>query len=655
VGYFTSNGLALIARGIAYLLQNDGTMKLVASPALDESDVSALRLGTENPENILRKVTARTFVEIRDLVARERLNALAWLIAKGSLQVKLAIKTDSQGLPTHGIYHEKLGIFSDTYGNAVAFTGSSNETSGGLVDNFESIDAYWSWNDPQDRVRRKSDNFEALWANKTSMLRLYEFTECSNELLARFKQTHPPRIQEETVPYRASTESKKIRDYQKLALEKWKESGGKGILAMATGTGKTLTALYLIQRMSEAVKPLVVIIVVPYINLSNQWGEELEEMGFRPIKCSESRASWETLVQQGVSALQLGAKSLLILLATNRTFQSEEFQKCLASDKVEHLLIADEVHNMGADQIQKALPPGIRYRLGLSATPERFRDPDGTKAIFDYFGGVVFEFPLKEAIQRKYLCPYFYYPVLVSLDESEATEYLELTKKIGQRWPRDSDTPISDQLNALLIKRARLLGSAAEKVPLLESVVKSIQPGVSKAIVFCGDGQVQTEDDEELIRQVDAACRALGDGCHLRVRRFTCRETSEEREGILNALREGNLDALVAIRCLDEGIDVPDVRQAFILASSTNPRQFIQRRGRLLRNSPGKDFSHIWDFIVIPPEMGGKFEDQAFNVERRLFQKELTRVVEFCETAVNGASALKTLLDLRKRYNLLNL
>jgi superfamily II DNA or RNA helicase len=313
------------------------------------------------------------------------------------------------------------------------------------------------------------------------------------------------------------------------------------------------------------------------------------------------------------------------------------------------------VHNLGASRIRELLPEKIRFRLGLSATPERHRDEEGTAAIFDYFGGVVFEYGIRQAIKDKILCPYHYHPVVVDLTDEEGEEYWRLTQEIGRKFPRDEDSDLPDVVKMLLIRRARLLASCANKLPALSAALDGLDNKVSKAMIYCGDGRVEdlASEDEALIRQVDAAVRLLGNSHKLIVRRFTCSEPMSEREDILNHLRDGSLDAVVAIRCLDEGIDVPDVRMGFLLASSTNPRQFIQRRGRLLRRAEGKTHAEIWDFIVRPPDMGGKVDAETFNLERKLFARELARVVDFCQTAENGDSALGLLADLRRRYNLL--
>jgi superfamily II DNA or RNA helicase len=233
-------------------------------------------------------------------------------------------------------------------------------------------------------------------------------------------------------------------------------------------------------------------------------------------------------------------------------------------------------------------------------------------------------------------------------------EYLELTSKIGRMMGGSAQNAIFEDspLRRLLIKRARLLASAKEKLPALQKVISEREEPVRRALVYCGDGTVKDIADDTVKRQVEETCRLLGEDLHLRVRSYTSRESAEERDIILKNFSDDFLDAIVAIRCLDEGVDLPAASIGFILASTTNPRQYIQRRGRLLRRAPGKERSEIYDFIVVPPD-DPTIGDKTFNIERRLFKRELKRICEFCETAENSASAMETLLPLRKKYNLL--
>lgn len=665
-GYFTSSGLALAAQGVAALVENGGKMQLVASPALEAGDIEALSEGSEKKEDVLKRVAARSMEDIETFISKETLSALAWLVANGSLEVRLALRQSESGRPEIGIYHEKLGIFSDAEHNHVAFSGSANETSGGLVNNFENIDVFWSWDDPQQRVAMKIADFEELWANTAPGVEVFEFTNFSRDLLQRYQLPSAPLVQgAANVPYETSRkEGEKLkiqkppRDYQTEAIDRWFEAGGHGILAMATGSGKTLTALHAVNRLSDR-GPLVVIIACPYINLAEQWVRELAEAGVtNPVKAFGSKSKWHAQLQANLSAMQLGRLDFLPIVVVNRTFLSPDFQALLCPDKVPHLLVADEMHNLGAENLRTRLNPEFRYRLGLSATPERHLDLEGTKALFDYFGNVVFTYNLQRAIEEGNLCRYYYHPVLVQLTDEEAVRYEEISADITRLMAsRDPDLPLPIALQMKLLERARLLASAEGKIPALLTALDGLKAKghkISSALVYCGDGQVDDPaDDARVMRQVDAAVQKLAFDADLKVARFSHKETTREREKRLADLRSKRLDALVAIRCLDEGIDLPDIRMGFILASSTNPRQFIQRRGRLLRKAPGKEFAEIWDFIVSPPDLTDLTDPETFNLERRLVARELARVLEFCRTAINADAAEAVLLDLKRRYNLL--
>jgi DNA phosphorothioation system restriction enzyme len=636
-------------------------MRLVASPHLEEGDIEALERANANRDEILRSVASRDVGAIANYLASERLNALAWLAASGSLEVKLAVRVTPSGRIARGIYHEKIGIFTDSEGNQVAFTGSPNETSGGLVDNFESIEVFWSWDDPHNRVKDKSEHFEDLWGNRVPGLQVLDFTAISSELLRKYKLPHAPRVSETDVeedlqhvsPDFHLPNSLVLREYQKDAIRAWLKNNGRGVFAMATGTGKTLAALALAHAVYQRNKPLVVVIVCPYVNLCMQWIRELEAFGARAVPCYDVRSKWSGHLQDGYQKIRMGVRDILFVVASNATFCTDAFQQSLKPGAAIHLLIADEMHNLGAEQARRCLPNAIPLRLGLSATPERHYDDVGSRALNDYFGPIVFEFSLRDAINQGFLVPYYYYPVLIDLSEEEAAEYLSLTQRISRLIAReDEDSDPSPNLMALLIARSRLIGAAANKLPKLAEIVRKLDPPARQALFYCGDGR--TDGGEDAIRQISAVCRLLGDELGLRIRRFTYEETAKERDEILNALKTRALDGIVAIRCLDEGIDLPEVRLGFLLSSTTNPRQFIQRRGRLLRPALGKAHATIYDLIVRPPNFDSMHDDAGFNLERRMFGRELERIVEFCETALNGPAALGSLRDLRIRFNLLS-
>lgn len=667
-GYFSSAGLALAARGVASLAARGGTMRLVVSPYLEPADVEALRAAVEHPADALRVIAARGLADIEDALIKDRLNALAWLAAAGRLEIRLALRLDPQGGFSRGIFHEKMGIFTDSANHHVAFSGSANETAGGLVENFESLKVFCSWRDAEGRVQEEIENFEALWNDATPGLRVIEFSAAGKDLLDRYRDRDRPPAGlpvtqvAEPEPARLAgfhpPPGFELRPYQVEAIRAWSRAGGKGIFAMATGSGKTPTALTLASKVAEKNRPLVLIVVCPFVNLCRQWIRELSGFGLNAVGCFEGRERWQAEFEEGYQRLAVGLAPVQAVVATSATFMSEVFQARLrprlAAGAAHHLLIADEVHNLGAERGREALPDGIALRLGLSATPERHYDPVGTQAVLAYFGKVVYDYPLARAIADGHLCPYRYYPVLVALTDAETDAYVEITAKLARFFPYgDREDDLEQAALRLLIKRARLLAGAVDKLEALDRLIGALPEPPRQALFYCGDGRTTDAIAADEVRQIQAVARLLGEKHGLRVRNFTYRETPQEREEILRDLGSGFLDGVVAIRCLDEGIDLPELRMGFLLASSTNPRQFVQRRGRLLRNAPGKTRAIIYDFIVRPPDLGGGLDDEAFNLERAFFQRELRRIVEFCRMAENGPEALHSLRELRLNYHLL--
>jgi DNA phosphorothioation system restriction enzyme len=652
---------------VAHLFNNSGKIQLVASPNLSDEDIQAIAQGYETRDEIIRRSVARTFQEVEDLLIKDRLNALAWLISSGAMEVKLAIKADNDGLPQRGIYHEKIGIFSDDDGNQVAFTGSSNETVGGLISNFESVEVYCSWDDPHRRVERKIADFERLWTDETKGLEIIQFTEVAQELLMSYKTEHPPLQDpiEKIFLRRKAAKSAgipsvpldiKIRDYQKEAIANWFRNNGRGMMKMATGTGKTITALAAASQLYEKFRLQALIIVCPFRHLVTQWARECQRFGLNPILSFESRARWLDQLPADLSALSTGSLPFVCVITTNTTFASPAFQTKLRYFPHKTILIGDEVHNLGADKLQEALPKSVGLRLGLSATPERWFDEKGTKALFDYFGPVLKpELTIKEALALDVLVPYRYYPIPIELTEDEREQYLKLSAKIAQAFlllkngdqqPEWDESPI---LQELLIRRARLISVASNKNVALRELMRD-KINDSHMLFYCGDGSVGDETSEETIRHVESVQRLLGYDLGIRIAPYTAETPLDERDDLRKKFDRGELQGLVAIRCLDEGVDIPSIRTAVILASSSNPRQFIQRRGRILRKHPNKVSAEIYDLIVVPPDEATDSES-----ERSLLKKELARFVEFADLAINAGEARSKILKIQKDFGLLDM
>jgi DNA phosphorothioation system restriction enzyme len=660
-GYFSSHGLALAARGLAHLIKSGGRIQLVVSPQLSADDVEAIQQGYKSREEVLEEAARRALTDPETELSRNRLSALAWMIATGTLDIKIALRADPiTGRLSRGIYHEKIGIFSDNAGNHVAFTGSGNETEGGLLANFESIDVYCSWRDPDGRVARKIAAFERLWHDSTAGLIVLDFNRISKDLLAKFKGESPPEFDLEsvaaTIPNRAAAGRPRrpttiaLREYQDEAVRSWFKNNGTGILEMATGTGKTITALAACTRLADQIGLQAVIIVCPYRHLVTQWSKECLRFRMQPLLAFESRARWYEELTARLSDLSRDTSAFFCVVVTNSTFASESFQQRLRYFPSKTMLIADEVHNLGAARLATALPENVRLRLGLSATPERWLDPEGTERLRSYFGKVIEpRLGIREAIQLGALVPYRYYPILVDLTDEERAGYLDLSAKISRFYGVDEANPDNPILTALLLKRARLIGTAANKLKALRQLGESHRHA-GQMLFYCGDGQVESDVDESIRRQVEEVTRVLGNELGIKVAPYTANTDVDERSTLREDLEAERLQGLVAIRCLDEGVDIPSVRTAVILASSTNPRQFVQRRGRVLRRCEGKEHAEIYDMIVVPP-----IEAKNSASERSLLRKELTRFAEFADIALNAGEARKVVFDLQKAFNLMDI
>jgi len=658
VGYFTSGWLRENAVGLTAFAQHGGHARMIVSPILEESDWDAMRSGAAARTNPALYAELEQAAEHLCLeLSENHRNALAWLIADEVIDFRLAFPRDR----LTGEFHDKFGIFEDAFGNAVSFSGSYNETAHGLQ-NYESIKIFTSWSPAAETwVDEDQARFERLWENDDPNVEVVPFPEAARRKITSYRtKDRPyqlPSKAQEHGPRPAVPPHLALRGYQEQAVRAWFASGGRGILSMATGTGKTATALALVvtlfNALAESGKTLSVVVVCPYKHLVDQWAAVAREFGIVARRCYENSAEWKRRINDDLAGLPFRDEGVLLLITTNATLRGRPFQRLLSALAQPILLVGDEVHNLGASNLRSALPAGAAFRLGLSATPERYCDEEGSRYITSYFGETVFDYPLEQAIEEGYLTEYEYYPLLVPLTPHEDEEYLELSSEIGRLAAiAGDDASESEPLKKLLFRRARLIASAEKKLPILERQVRELMP-ISHCLFYCGDGRVDEPTAEAEIRQIDAVTKLLGRGLGLRVDQYTAETSGGERQRIAGQLAAGTLDGLVAIRCLDEGVDIPEVRNAFILASSTNPRQYVQRRGRVLRRATGKRRARIWDFVVRPPLVSA--QSGEFEAERELVRTELTRALSFAELAVNGPQARATLAELRRTYNLMDL
>ncbi|MBD1828891.1 DNA phosphorothioation system restriction enzyme [Microcoleus vaginatus GB1-A2] len=445
--------------------------------------------------------------------------------------------------------------------------------------------------------------------------------------------------------------SLQLRQYQRAAVANWFANQGRGTLKMATGSGKTITALAIATELYNKINLQVLLVICPYCHLVNQWARESEKFCLKPILAFDSARSWQNKLDAGLYEVRSGDRLFLTIITTNATLMGDSLRSQLRYFPEKTLIIGDEVHNLGAPRLGESLPRNIGLRLALSATPERHFDEQGTEAILDYFGPVLQpELTLADAIRQKALVHYLYYPILVELTEAETRKYSRLTQKIGWALWGDEKVEENDALTTLLMQRARLIGAAANKlVALRELMIHRLD--TAHTLFYCGDGAIEGGARRNNNRQLTETAKLLGSELGYRVNTYTAATPLAERERLRRQFESGELQGLVAIRCLDEGVDIPAIRNAVILASSSNPRQFIQRRGRILRPHPGKERATLFDMIVLPPDLGR----ETLEVERNLLRKELKRFLEFADLADNAGEARVKLLQLQRRYGLLDI
>ena len=683
VGFFSSSSLVEVSQGIAKMAQNGGKIRIVASPYLSDEDIEAIKTGYENRKEVIEQALLRQLYEPVNYYASERMNMLANLVADGILDIRIAYTMDRSGM---GMYHEKMGIIEDDEGNVIAFSGSNNESATAMSINYETMDVFRNWGDSseKERVQLKCNAFHSIWNNNEPNIEVMEFENITKTLIEKYRRKSTNfNIDKEEYPDGVSAEGERsidkttiapripegfeLRDYQVEAIDKWEEQDFKGIFDMATGTGKTYTGLGAAARLSKRLEDrLALIIVCPYQHLVEQWVEDIVLFGMKPIigYSSSIQRSWKKNLESAIrdQKLKVRKREFFCFVTTNATFSSEFVQNQLSKIRSDILLMVDEAHNFGADNLRRLLLPNYKYRLALSATLDRHGDPEGTEALYRYFGGKCIEYSLEKAIGEGKLTPYKYYPVIVSLSDIELQEYDNLTTQIAKCLTKDKrgKTVLSEKGKRLALQRSRLVAGASGKIQALE---KYIMPYIEDKhiLVYCGattvfDGnQENMQIDNDEIRQIDLVTDLLGNKLHMKVSQFTSKENVEERNILKREFADGsNLQALIAIKCLDEGVNIPKIKTAFILASTNNPKEYIQRRGRVLRLAEGKDYAEIYDFITLPrklDEVTGITEEQMKR-ELTLVKNELCRAEEFARIALNSVTASAIIDDIRTAYDL---
>lgn len=682
VGFFSSSCLVEISKGISELAKNGGKIQLVASPYLSDEDVEAIKSGYAIRDQVVKDAVRREMTEGKTPFEKARLNLLANLISDGVLDIKIAFTEDSDRM---GMYHEKMGIITDVEGNRVAFAGSMNESATAMTLNYETIDVFCSWKGEEDRVVAKENAFASIWNDTEPNIKIIEFPELKQEIIEKYKRSVPD-FEIDKKEYAPDIDTVlhtdlgvfteygpkfpewfKLHDYQDEAITEWQKRNYRGIFDMATGTGKTYTGLGALTTLSKNIDhKLAAIIVCPYQHLVEQWVEDILKFNIEPIigYSESSQKDWQKRLKDAIrdQKLKVRGKEFFCIICTNATFSSDYVQTQLAKIKSDTLLMVDEAHNFGAPYLSCLLFDNYKYRLALSATLERHNDEEGTAKLYDFFGEKCIEYTLDRAIEEKKLTKYKYYPIVVTLTEEELEAYDNLSYEIGKciMKGKNGKTKLSSRGERLALQRSRIVAGARNKVTMLEEV---IQPYIhdKHILVYCGatKGLEQNQDrsdvDSEDIRQIDMVTDLLGNKLGMDVSQFTSKESVEEREVLKREFSAGDtLKVLIAIKCLDEGVNIPKIKTAFILASTTNPKEYIQRRGRVLRLAEGKEYAEIYDFITLPYGIEEVTSLTAAQVKRNstLVKNELRRAEEFSRIAVNMVESASLIDEIKDAYGI---
>lgn len=690
VGFFSSSSLVEISKGIAGMAAEGGKIQIVASPYLSDEDIDAIRHGYEDRNKIIERALLTQISEKpTDYYSMERLNLLAALIADGVMDIQIAYTEDKNGI---GMYHEKMGIIEDVYGDKIAFSGSNNESATAMTINYETMDVFRSWGDSSEieRVRLKENAFYSIWHDTEPNIKVLKFPNITDALIERYRRKSANfAIDDEQFAKRMITYASKIsdisstygepigarvpdditlREYQKEAISVWVGENYRGIYDMATGTGKTLTGLGAISKLSEDLDDiLAVVIVCPYQHLVEQWVEDIVRFNIKPIIAygDSSQKDWKKRLSRAVRDQKLRRdKSFFCLVCTNATFAKDYVQYEISKIQSPILLVVDEAHNFGARTYARLLDDRFTYRLALSATLDRHRDDEGTAMLYDFFGKRCIEYSLDKAIDEDKLTKYKYYPIPVFLTEEELERYEQKSYEMSKCLikGKDGTYKLNKRGEILAMERARIVAGASQKLEKLREYIAPYAQD-NNILVYCGATNVidEKEDysstDEEDVRQIEAVTRILGNEFGMEVAKFTSEENMETRATIKEQFQKGDrLQAIVAIKCLDEGVNIPGIRTAFILASTTNPKEYIQRRGRVLRKAENKPFAEIYDFVTLPRELdsvSGLTTEQAQR-DLSLVKNELARIKEFGRLSMNSMEANDLIWDIQEAYHIID-
>lgn len=660
-GFFSSSSLAIAARGISEFISNGGFMRLVTCPQLSSNDISMLERSVNNIDEILSDNFIKSYDEIETEFQRDHVKALGWMLANGKLQIKIAvIKKNGRCLSQDeivgsGIMHQKVGIMRDQAGNILSFSGSNNESVSGWLGNTEEFKVFMSWQGMTEFVNSDIQKFNGFWNGTRKDVEIRDVPQAVKEHLLKVSDDfEPTRINSQKYSRRSIVKEKQPLElfyYQEDAVKKWNDNNRQLLLQMATGTGKTRTAIGCIKNAIEDTKKILIIISTPQPDLSAQWKNDIDKLDIglkNSMEINGNVLNWDIELSKEIRKLSTGLYEHLVVYTTHDICHSEKFLDKLhkASSRITKFLIGDEVHGMGAGKMKNALVEDYTYRLGLSATPQRWFDDAGSRLIEEYFGNDSFVFSIEDALRehnpltgKTFLVNYHYHPRFVTLTDDELEEYKKLTEKI-RKASNYSKNEENEWLQRLRFQRAGIEKKARNKYNELKRILDEIGEDMTDTIIFVDPGQI-----DEVMRML--ASRNIAATPYTQKQGTKPSERyggRSEREYIIECFKRQKYQVLVAIKCLDEGIDIPSAKRAIVMASSTNPREYVQRIGRIIRQAPGKYQADIYD-MIIKPDLNG-FNDKMRSLELHIFKKEMDRVLDLSRNALDNVTVCNTVYSI---------
>ena len=692
LGYFSSSAINVLSHGFATFLYNGGKIRLVINNILSKSDKDAIKNGKEGnvPDLELDLYDIRKLKRALDEYGTHFFECLAWLIANNRIEIKIIRPKDGQG-----IAHYKSGIFSDGV-NMVGFNASCNFTAFGLLENLEKLTCHLSWDDKRSQkwIDRETQYFEDIFKGTATFAEYLEVDSVTVAIKEQFsnKDINELLVKEAELQERKSRklEKKKIREYQEKASTKieelarepkfpytpgprayqtkaydnWVQNSYKGLFAMATGTGKTLTALNCLLNEYRRTGIYRAVILVPTIALLQQWKNECSKFNLKNIITVSVNEDWSGKLAFNSAASNFISTSFIVIV-TYASFYRKKFQTHFLTLPDDTILIADEVHNMGSPNISRTLPKiQLKKRIGLSATPNRKYDEEGNESIERFFNDkppFVFSYSMREAMENEppALCKYKYFPHLVELNERELAEYLRISKQLVRYFDSATKTfKDNPEVEKLLLARKRVIHKAANKIIAFKNILRKEfrdRSSLKYTLVYVPEGLeanyeevddiVETDDDIKLINEYTKAVSTTDNS--ILVKQYTA--NTANRNQIVKDFEAGNIHVLTSMKCLDEGVDIPRSELAIFCASTGNPRQFVQRRGRVLRLHKDKIYSVIHDLVVVPAISDN---DANYEMERNQVKSELERVIDFSGLSMNMIDTYQALRPVLEYYKL---